>query len=459
VDPEGGAGGDGDILTHGILLSVLSVLPVGFRGSPPLPAGGEFQLAVMDDSSVSALEDSVLGWYLYRGYPFASLACYLGGPDSLAVSVVPGRHASLEGVRIVGLEGTSPGVLTRYLRAGEGDPYDPGPIERWRGRLERLEFLEWVGPYGLFMGPGGNLVVVEEVSEGPSGSLAASLGYAGSDGGGVEGSGLMRFTNLLGTGRELELSISRSLWGGTDVSGRYLEPWILGVPLSAEVSLSQEVPDSGWLNREAEMRLIWEASEEFSVSAGAGAWRGYEPGDVARRYDYGIAGFMWNPGRRVRQGWQGLRADIEGRLGNLSGPDSSEILSTAGFSLRADYYEGLLGLGGDVLAGGVLQGEALESRLERIGGQETLRGYAENAFRAARYGIFRPEASIGETETRLYAFCDIGLLDTPQGRESPAGAGGGLRGAAGVWQIDAAIGVPLRGGPARFYLSATAGVL
>jgi hypothetical protein len=432
---------------------------VGFSGSPPLPGPGEFGLSAVSDSSVSALEDSVLEWYLYRGYPFASLACYLASADSMVMSIVPGRHASLEGVRITGLEDTGPGVLTRYLRAEPGEPYDPSAIERWRDRLQRLEFLDWVGPYGLFIGPGGNLVVIQEVVEGPAGSLAASLGFSQSGGSSVEGSGILRFTNLLGTGRQLEVAVSRSRWGGTDVSGRYLEPWLFGVPLSAEISLAQEVPDSGWLNREAELRLIWEVSENLEAAAGAGIWRGYEPGDVSRRYGYGIAGFMWSPGRRVRQGWQGLEADFEGRLGNLSGPDSSEVLSTAELALRADEFAGLLGFGGDALAGGVVQGEALESRLSRIGGQATLRGYAEDAWRASRYAILRPEISVGETETRIYAFCDLTALETPDGFRSPCGAGGGLRGSAGPWAIDAAIGVPLGGGPARFYLSAMAEVL
>jgi hypothetical protein len=434
-------------------------IPVGFRGSPPVPQPGEFEIAALSDSCIAALQDSVLGWYLYRGYPFASLACYLPTDDGLALSVVPGRHASLEEVRIAGLEDTRPEVLIRYLRADPGGPYDPVPLERWRSRLQRLDFMDWVGPYSLYMGPGGNLVVIQEVVEGPAGSLAASLGFAQSGESSLEGSGLLKFTNLLGTGRQLEIAIAKSRWGGTDVSGRYLEPWIFGVPLSAEISFAQEVPDSGWLNREAELKLIWEMSEGLEVSAGAGVWRGYEPFDVSRRYGYGIAGFEWNPGRRVRQGWQGLDSNLEGRLGNLTGPDSSEVLSTADLTIRADLFSGLLGFGGDFMAGGVIQGQILESRLERIGGQQTLRGYAEDAWRASRYAIARPEISVGETETRLYGFFDVTALDTPEGFESPCGAGGGLRGSAGPWVVDAAIGVPLTGGPARFYLSAVAEVL
>ncbi len=431
---------------------------MGSRGAPPRPTLPD-SLPVLADSTVEALQQQILAQYLSLGYPFASLACFLAGPDSLCVSAVPGRHALLEGVRIEGLERTSPGTLTRYLRLEPGEPYDPESVEKWRERLRRLEFVEWVGDGALCLGPLGNLVVVQDVVEGSSGSIAASLLYGQSGDEGLSGSGLVDFTNLLGTGRELSIEIADSRWGGTNVSGHYLEPWIAGYPLSGEVSLMQEIPDSGWLNREADILLIAEVSEVLSVSAGAGGWRGYGPDGEDSRYNYGLAGMSWSPGRTVPRGWQGLKADLECRLGNVSGEDSSLVLSTAELEARADLFAGAAGLGLGMTCGGAMQGEPPYSLLRRLGGQESLRGYAEDTFRATRYAVLRPEVSFGETATRLYAFCDLSALDTPDGDRYPAGAGGGLRGEAGSWSIDLAVGAPLRGGPARFYVTAVARVL
>ena len=85
--------------------------------------------------------------------------------------------------------------------------------------------------------------------------------------------------------------------------------------------------------------------------------------------------------------------------------------------------------------------------LEKLGGQETLRGCPENAFRALRYIVARPEISICETETRIYLFCDLAAIRTPeQGMRYPAGCGAGIRGESGIFNADAAAGFPFMEG-------------
>ncbi|HQH92676.1 MAG TPA: hypothetical protein PLY71_03815 [Candidatus Fermentibacter daniensis] len=444
----------------GLLLAASLISSASFTGSPPLPPQELLEIvSTVNDSTVAALHDAVLGWYLQQGYPFASIGCYMATEDSLTAAIVPGRHAALEGFRFEGLEGTRPNTLVRLFRGETGAPYDPEALRQWRARLARLPYIAWVGPGELMLGPGGNLVVVQRVIEGPSGSFSASLGVSGRGGSDeMEGEGLLDVTNLLGTGRELAISIEKSGWGGTDASFRYLEPWIAGQPLSIQLSAMQEVPDSAWLNREAEIAAIWDVNASLSVTTGAGKWWGFSPG-ADRSFSYGLAGIRFNPGAPTRKGWEGLDASLSGRMGTSSGPDSSGTLAQAVLTSRVDVFTGPVGFGGEVLAGGILEGDALYARLSRLGGQETLRGFAENSFHAVRYVIARPEVSLGETTTRLYAFCDAGLVEEQGGTRRPAGAGGGLRGTSGGFRVDAAVGVPFGGGPARFYLSAVAEIL
>lgn len=427
-----------------------------FTGSPPLPPPDLLDLVEdVNDSTVTGFQDAVLQWYLYQGYPFSSMGCFLAGPDSLVASVVPGRHASLEDIWFEGLEKTAPATLERLYRGGFGVPYDPAAVDDWRRRMERLPFVAWVPGFYLVLGPGGNLVLVQPVVEGSSGSFSASLGATGGES--PEGEGLLEVTNLLGTGRELDISLSSSSWGGTDASGRYLEPWIAGLPLSAEIALAQEVPDSAWLNREVELAAIWEAGSNLEVRSGAGRWWGYSP-MADRTYRYGLVGLLYTPGTMTQAGWEGASVSLEGRMGMTSGPDSSGILAQSVLSARLDMFEGMLGFGGEVLAGGILEGAPLWSRLTRLGGAGSVRGWPENSFRAVRYLVARPEVSIGETTTRLYVFTDLAAVRTVLGDRFPAGAGAGLRGRSGQFVMDASVGFPLRGGPARFYLSAAAEV-
>ena len=152
---------------------------------------------------------------------------------------------------------------------------------------------------------------------------------------------------------------------------------------------------------------------------------------------------------------------LEARSGNRSGQDSSGILTMAELRIDGSVYRGFMGFGGRLLAGGVMQGDWFEGLLEKLGGQETIRGYPDNAFKAVRYVTARPEISIGETKTRIYLFCDLAAIRTPeQDMSYPVGCGAGIRGISGIFNADAAAGFPVKEGlgSARLYLSLTASI-
>ncbi len=433
-------------------------------GSPPLPDPGELGAAIVEvsDSSLASLQDTVLAWYLRRGYPFAGLGCLLSAPDTLQVRVVPGRRARLEEVRMEGLQKNRPELFLRLLDLQPGQPYDPVAVQRWLAGLEGSPLVRSVGATRLALGPGGDLVLVQEVHEAPTGHFAADLGYTGSGGGeDLEGGVEILTRSLLGTGRELEITARRVDWGGVDAFLRYREPWIAGVPVSAEIRLAQSVPESSWVNREGELLAIWRVGA-LDVSAGAGQWRGYPPDASRQLYSYGLVGLSARPGRRKSQGWEGLSIDMEADMGRATASDTTdvEIYASGELTARADIYLGWLGLGGRALAGGVLEGDWLSGRLRRMGGAGDLRGYAEGSFRAGRYAVAGPEVSLGETETRFFVFSDLGAVDTEAGWRWPASLGLGFRGRSGVFRVEAALGFPVRERPerGRVYLEAVAEV-
>ena len=161
------------------------------------------------------------------------------------------------------------------------------------------------------------------------------------------------------------------------------------------------------------------------------------------------------------QGWQGIEASLESRIGRASGSDSGYVLASADLDFRGDLFTGVFGAGLGLLSGGVFEGDWLDGRLKAIGGMETLRGYPENSFRAGRYLVARPELSIGETSTRVYTFADVAVLELTDGMRYPVGMGAGIRGTAGVLEMDAGVGFPvLEGlGRARVYLRALASII
>ncbi len=264
--------------------------------------------------------------------------------------------------------------------------------------------------------------------------------------------------NLFGGGRRIELSADATEWG-VDGSFLYREPWVFGTPAGFSVFLSQEIPDSGSVNRRWETRLFYDLGG-LEVSGGGGSWSGWPAGGERQRYDYGAAGLTWDLTKRVPQGRQGFSGTVSTTGGNATGPVADSLstwfMATGEGSAGFNMFRGVFGFGLKVAAGGILQGEWLSSGLWRLGGYGTLRGYPEDVYRAGEWGIASPELSVGETATRLYSFMDLGVLKTLEGTERPASAGGGLRGGTGRLRYDAGAGFPLDRGPgdARFYLSA-----
>lgn len=432
-------------------------LDVVISGSPPVPDFHQLELegVVPTDSSISILQESLLRWYLRRGYPFASAGFYFPSKDSLQVNTVPGRHAFLEEVRIEGMPSTDSNVFIRLLSMEPGQTYSMEAVEKWKDRLERLEFVRAAGSTELFLGTGGNLVLVQTLEKGSPGHFSASMDWKDES---LEGMGEVLFLNLAGTARQLEISGRTTEWGGLNAYLRYREPWIMGVPLSMELEASQETPESSWVNRELNLRGIF-STESTDISAGGGVWRGYPPDGSRQNYDYGLAGIEYTSRTSVSQGWRGFRVSLEARSGNRSSGDSSGVLTIGSLSFRADAYAGFFGFGGDVLAGGVMQGDWFKGLLEQLGGQETIRGYPEYSFRAVRYLVGRPEISLGETETRLYVFWDAAAVETAeQGMRYPSGLGVGIRGRSGIFNADAAAGFPVGEGlgSSRLYLKVTA---
>ncbi len=452
MDPHRGAGGDGDVLIPLFCLALLGEVSVTFTGAPPLPPPGE--TVAPSDSALAGMAGEILLWYLYQGYPFGSAGMYFTAEDSLTVNLVPGRRATLEGVRFPADLRTRPGLLLRRLAMREGDPYDPEAVSRWVDALNRMDIVQDAGPPELYLGPMGNLVVYMPVVEAPLGWFAGGMSY--NEVSGVLGGGELVLCNVFGGGRRLELAADATEWG-VDGSFLYREPWILGSPAGFSLYLNQEIPDSGSVNRRWETRVFYELGS-LEVSGGGGSWSGWPAGGVRQRYDYAAAGLDWDLTRNSPQGARGFQGSVSTTAGNASGADSDStwFMATCEGSASLADYRGALGFGLGVMAGGVIRGEWLSSALWRLGGYGTLRGYSDDAYRAGEWGIASPEISLGETATRLYVFSDLGIIRTETGIERPASAGGGIRGTAGRLRYDAGAGFPLDRGPgdARFYLSA-----
>ena len=435
-----------------LVTALLSSVTIKITGSPPFPPLADS--VEVTNEQIAEIRDEALSWYLQTGYPFAAIAMYFSATDTLTVNTVPGRHALLEEIRFPDSVRTSKSILLREMNLHPGDLYYPEASHEWLTALERYPFIESAGPMSVTLGPGGNILLLVPINEAPVGWFSGDLDFASA--GGFTGGGEVVFTSIFGTGRRLELAASAVEWGGVDAAGLYLEPWILGSPLSVQLEIKQYVPDSGSVVREWSSSVILSLGD-VSVSGGGGTWQSWPVNQSEESYRYGSAGIAVDFTERCIQGREGFSGAITTEAGSAAGPDSTYLLTRAETEMNYTAFKGMFGLSLNTQAGGIISGEWLSSMVTRLGGYGTLRGYVKDSWRAGAWGIISPEVSIGETSTQIYLFSDIGVLDTADnGVQYPISAGLGLRGATGGLHFDAGTGFPIDKGPgsARFYLSA-----
>jgi len=452
------------LLTVALLVVLLPVAPqdsltrlpasavISVTGAPPFPLLPDS--VEVTDEQIAGIRDEALAWYLQTGYPFAAIAMFFSATDTLVINTVPGRHASLEQIRFPDSVRTTRTILLRELSLQPEDLYTPEPVQEWLTALQRYSFIESAGPVSVVLGSGGNIVLLVAVNEAPVGWFSGDLDFSSS--GGFTGGGEIVFTSIFGTGRRLQLAASAVEWGGVDAAGMYREPWIMGSPLSVQLEIEQQVPDSGSVIREWSSQVILSLGT-IDVSGGAGTWQSYPAAQPEESYRYGSAGIKIDCTTSTTQGREGFSGEVSTEAGSAAGPDSTYLLTRAEAMMNYTNFKGMFGMGMSARAGGIISGDWLPTMVTRLGGYGTLRGYVKDSWRAGAWGIVSPELSLGETATQVYMFSDIGVLDTPDlGTQFPVSAGLGLRGTAGGLRFDAGSGFPVDKGPgsARFYLSA-----
>ncbi len=126
----------------------------------------------------------------------------------LTFSIRPGKRVYVRRIRFIGQYKTRDEVLRREMRQFEGSRFSPALVNRSRVRLQRLPFMQSVSIQTPRVPGSDDQVDLEvTVTEGPSGSFSAGLGY-GTDGSSIN----LAFSqeNLFGSGQSMQFAFDRS---------------------------------------------------------------------------------------------------------------------------------------------------------------------------------------------------------------------------------------------------------
>src|SRR5688500_2685865 len=151
---------------------------------------------------------------------------------NIVYNIEEGPRVYIERIEIRGNVRTLEEVLGREIRLVEGDAYNRILVDRARRRLTALDFFEKVD---IREEPGSRadqVVLVVEVQEKSTGSIAFSAGYSSTET--IIGSISVQERNFLGRGQNVGLSTNLSLKRQA-VNFAFTEPYFLGRRLSAGV--------------------------------------------------------------------------------------------------------------------------------------------------------------------------------------------------------------------------------
>jgi len=330
-------------------------------------------------------------------------------------------------------------VVIREARAGLGEVYDPERVEAIRDRLTRLNIFSEVAEPRLYVrdGRGGLLITVRE---GSTNTFDGMLGYVPAAQTGAAGyvTGLVSvgMRNLFGTGRKLAFRWYRQDRASQELSLRYTEPWVAGLPLNLGGGFFQRQQDTAYVRRLVDFRAELLASDRLTLGGS------FESGSTIPSADTTI--------QRVQRSSSiafGLGFSYDSR-DDLFAPQGGVLLLTDYHYVRKTSQPGggapdqrnsqqrivsdlelyLRTLSRQVFAFGahlrqVTGGDLDESDLFRMGGALSLRGYRENQFLGSVVMWANNEYRLGlARRTFLFAFIDIGYFSLPA--DDAAGATG-----------------------------------
>jgi len=390
------------------------------------------------------------------GYPFAELGVRHYEADSatagvrLRIGVTKGPRTLIQGLEVPDGIRTSGRVAARLAGIRIGVLYRQSVIEEAVSRLRKTGYFATVGEPTLGRGSSPDGVVVRiPLVERATHRARGAVGF--SRNGSVVGSLQATLRNIAGTAREGSLSWEGRGEGRTDLRLTYREPWILGLPPSLDLAVSQVVEDTLWVEREGSAGLMWD------LGGGVLGGIGYR----SRRV---IPGTEDLPASRSDEAWGQAVWDRE-QIEELP-PGGHWVGLVAGYRTLRDISTGIetpvvrvelevrrscsLGHRLRLTLGGVgklaVHGDDELPLPERfpVGGARTVRGYREGQFRTDGAGWLATEIHLASpsSASSLFLFVDGGAYRTDGRYEGLLGYGPGIMARTSLGLAEVAYGIP-----------------
>ncbi len=391
--------------------------------------------------------NKILDKYSNIGYPLAeieiaSVELDENGFVDLKLNINEGRLIKIEQVKVQGNNITKEALILREARIKRGEIYRERKIEQVRKRLIKLGLFEMIYEPEIFFNDTTSGILLK-VKEGRMNLFDGIIGYvpqAGSSRGYFMGYINILLKNLFGMGRKFGAKWNSETKETQEFEIFYLEPYVFGLPTSAEVSFYQRKQDSTYITRKPQVNFeieltssekileIFKASLYIAQTSIIPTATEFITNKIfeSRTLNTGV-GVIYDARDNVNFPSSGIYFSSFYELGTkkILGPKdmlTSEIKTNTivnKFKFTLDFYFDFKKILKSVLFSRfnamIVSGDGIdESDVFRFGGMKSLRGYRENEFLATRAMWANFENRFGLSyDFVVFGFVDVGYIYRP----------------------------------------------
>ncbi|MFQ6103695.1 MAG: POTRA domain-containing protein [Candidatus Glassbacteria bacterium] len=410
------------------------------------------------------------------GYPWAKVDVYVhediatGGKEVL-FAIEEGRRAKVSEVGFKGNSITRTEVLRRQVGIQSGDPFSLSEIENGRKKLISWDLYDEVMEPRVFEDPNPYRVsLLFPVTESKPNRLSGLVGFgSGRDGARrVWGNVGFLMKNIMGTARRFELRWSQASVDEKLLAVSYREPWIASTPFSGDLSFSQRLRESVFMQMELGLGVSTVFTDLGRAGIGFSHERLYPHGDAESQTLASVknsvtASLAWKEGSQTG-GWPKLSAFSFGASYGVrkdEGVTSGEMLFQSHFN-AVMWERGSIRLSvtGGFRTASKTGGEYPAYLTVPFGGSKTVRGHRDGALYVIRALWMQNEFQfLRGSGSDLHVFFDHAVTGYPIDETTLRGSylsgyGAGIRAhtSAGMLELDLAVS-PGRGfGEARLHV-------
>lgn len=401
---------------------------------------------VFEETSLVENISSALTYYENNGSPFSKIiiSSLKFSDDTtedkyyvdLTLTIDKGKKSTIDKIEIDGNTKTKDNVIIREMRLSPGEEFSQKIIKEIPSRLNRLGFFEPVAVPDYYIDAQNEGVLVVRVKDKQTNNFDGIIGYVPGNNkvsGYLTGLVNISLSNIFGTGRAAAIRWQKLDQSSQVLELKYLEPWILGLPVNINAGLLQRKQDSTYIQRDLNIGLEYLANENLSAAvtlstesvipsdADTLSLTVYNSSSITTGLDlkYDTRDDPYSPTRGILfiNSYSFSRKTINGPEKFINSNTKTKIdLQRIEVEFKTYYKLFQRQIIALALNGKELLGSFLEvSDLYRLGGANTLRGYAQDQFLGSRifwsnleYRFLLTQRSFG------FLFMDTGYFFRPE---------------------------------------------